>query len=248
MKKILYKIFTLVAALSFVACGELSTEGISTITYFVVLELEGGDQYVELGSSYTDPGFTATEDGVDVASTVETSGDVNTSKVGVYPVSYYVENSDGYSTTASRNVFVYDPAYAGVAASEITGTYTLSSASYREITGSATQDTFVTDDNGLSYSNFVVTVSEVCTGVYFVSDFSGAWFKTYKAYGSSYNMSGYITLDSSNVIEPLYFTTISGWEAYEGALANGTFDEATSTLTWDYDFGGEMAFHIELTK
>ena len=51
-----------------------------------VLKLKGGSPYkVQFGSKYNDPGYTATDnyDG-DISKKVKITGDVNTSKIGVY--------------------------------------------------------------------------------------------------------------------------------------------------------------------
>lgn len=64
--------------------------------------------YLLVGSTFTDPGFTATDnkDG-DITSKVSVSGGVDTSKIGGNTITYSVSDSAGNSTKVTRSVFVY---------------------------------------------------------------------------------------------------------------------------------------------
>ena len=64
--------------------------------------------YLLIGSAFTDPGFTATDnkDG-DITSKVSVSGGVDTSKIGGNTITYSVSDSAGNSTKVTRSVFVY---------------------------------------------------------------------------------------------------------------------------------------------
>ncbi len=83
-----------------------------TDTTAPVITLEGEDfMAVKKGESYTDPGYTATDncDG-DITDKVTVSGDtVDTDTVGKYTITYTVADSSGNEGTASRIVNVYDP-------------------------------------------------------------------------------------------------------------------------------------------
>lgn len=73
------------------------------------LKLKGEtDSYIKLGSSYKDPGFTATDniDG-DVTSQVKVSGKVDTGKTGTHTITYTVTDRAGNQTKRTRTVFVY---------------------------------------------------------------------------------------------------------------------------------------------
>lgn len=63
--------------------------------------------YVLEGATYQEPGYTATDncDG-DITSTVTTSGEVNTNRVGTYTLTYEVTDSSGKMATVKRNVKV----------------------------------------------------------------------------------------------------------------------------------------------
>ena len=64
--------------------------------------------YIKVGTAYTDPGFTASDniDG-DITSKVVVSGGVDTSKMGINTITYSVADSFGNTTTATRKVYVY---------------------------------------------------------------------------------------------------------------------------------------------
>ena len=67
------------------------------------------NQYIKLGSTYSEPGFSAldTVDG-DMTGKVEVSGSVDTSKIGTYTISYKVTDSAGNSSSVSRQIYVFD--------------------------------------------------------------------------------------------------------------------------------------------
>ena len=64
--------------------------------------------YIKVGTTYTDPGFTASDniDG-DITGKVAVSGGVDTSKMGINTISYSVSDSFGNTTTVTRKVYVY---------------------------------------------------------------------------------------------------------------------------------------------
>lgn len=106
-------ILFLLAIASFLSCNKNTvTEndqyvGISKITYYVVLTLKG-DAIMSLvkGDSFTDPGVTSTANGSDVPYT--TDGTVDTNTPGLYVLTYSAVNSDGYSSSVTRQVVVLD--------------------------------------------------------------------------------------------------------------------------------------------
>ncbi len=69
--------------------------------------------YVKSGTTYSDPGYTATDnvDG-DITSKVKVTGLPNMSKSGIYVVTYSVTDSAGNTTSATRKVAVYSAGYA----------------------------------------------------------------------------------------------------------------------------------------
>ena len=69
--------------------------------------------YVKSGTTYSDPGYTATDnvDG-DITSKVQVTGLPNMSKSGIYVVTYSVTDSAGNKAYATRKVAVYGAGYA----------------------------------------------------------------------------------------------------------------------------------------
>lgn len=74
-----------------------------------VISLHGSQStYIKVGTPYTDPGFTASDnlDG-DLTSKVSVTGGVDTSKMGINTITYQVTDSFGNTTTVTRSVYVY---------------------------------------------------------------------------------------------------------------------------------------------
>ena len=105
--RILFIAMLAFAAFVTISCDDESTEGMTRITYYAKLSLEGDKTlYVDKGSEFVDPGYSAIMEGEDVTDMVEVSSNVNTAKSGVYSISYSIVNNDGFYSTASRTVIV----------------------------------------------------------------------------------------------------------------------------------------------
>jgi hypothetical protein len=125
MKKII--LFSFLALTFFVSCNEKDMidnneqVGISKITYYAILSLQGSDYVaVEKGATFTDPGAKATAAGADVP--VTTSGTVDKNTVGVYVLTYTAINKDGFPASIKRYVAVYSTD-ATAAANDLSGNY-----------------------------------------------------------------------------------------------------------------------------
>jgi hypothetical protein len=121
MKHRLYIVSALVLTLAFMyGCDEESTEGVSKVTFYATLTMNG-EQWnsIPQGSSWTDPGATAVEDGKDIE--VVVAGDVvNPNVPGVYTIQYIATNKDGFPVRQFRYVGVISPNVANV---DISGDY-----------------------------------------------------------------------------------------------------------------------------
>lgn len=72
------------------------------------INLNGNNNmYLTVGAKYNEQGATASDicDG-DISQNIKTSGNVNTSQVGTYTITYSVENSDGKKSEITRKVVV----------------------------------------------------------------------------------------------------------------------------------------------
>jgi hypothetical protein len=205
----------MLALVSFVltSCGDLESEGLSRFTYYPVLELQGGDyMVVDKGSTFQDPGFTATLNGEDVSSQVAISSNVNTAKSGVYSVVYSIKNSDGITANAKRTVVVLDPN------SAVEGFYLTQADSYRLRQGAQ-----------VAYgSEFEILIIDNGDGSYDVDDMLGGWYCQRAGYGTNYAMQATITIADDGTVDCVY-NYVPGWgdglDDFEG-----TFDAATSTF------------------
>ncbi|MGH2646398.1 MAG: DUF5011 domain-containing protein [Ginsengibacter sp.] len=94
--------------------------GISKVTYYPNFEITGDENIsIVVGTAYTDPGVKATAGGAEIP--VTTTGSVDGSTVGVYILTYTATNKDGFSASATRNVFVIPSAE--VPGLDLSGTY-----------------------------------------------------------------------------------------------------------------------------
>ena len=112
MKKIfLYSMMLGMSVFGLTSCNDDEDQLTDTrVTHFAVLELLG-DEWIEMnvGDSFTDPGYIATEGTEDITSRVVVNGSVNTAVGAFYNLNYSVANKDGFAVSATRTVMVKDP-------------------------------------------------------------------------------------------------------------------------------------------
>ena len=195
------------------SCGDKDSEGKSRFTYYPVLEL-AGDEYmvVDKGSTFQDPGYSATLNGEDVSSQVTVNSNVNTGKSGIYTVVYSIVNSDGIAANAKRTVVVLDPTNA------VEGFYLVTPDSYRLRQGAQ-----------VAYGRaFEILIIDNGDGSYDVDDMLGGWYCQRAGYGTKYAMEATITIAGDGTVDCVY-NYVPGWgdglDDFEG-----TFDAANSTF------------------
>jgi hypothetical protein len=146
-----YKIFFLSLLVALVSACNKDTitqndhqVGESTVTYYVVLTLNGQPTMsVVKGTSFTDPGVQATENGQPVNYTTTGSVDVSTS--GLYVLTYSAVNQDGYASSISRNVVVIDAPPASDV--DISGSYSyVGSSTYTSTVSMVAPGVYSTDN------------------------------------------------------------------------------------------------------
>lgn len=180
MKKIVYSLIVCAGVLAFAACDD-SVEDNSRLTYLVDLQVEKDTIEHQVGTAFTDPKFTATENGEDVSSKVTVKGvkevKENENKIGIYPISYSVTNSDGYSSSAKQTVYVVNLD----ADTDISGNYTIDTeASYAQ-KGSEQPVKFS--------SAYPLTIKKVATSIFTISDLFGGWFNLEQSLGGDFALS-----------------------------------------------------------
>ena len=227
MKNIFYSILIGSAFLFNMTSCEKEIEDHSVITYYVDLQLNGEKQmWVELNSQFEDPGFTATENGEDVASKVKVSGEVQIDKVGYYVLEYSAVNKDGFATSDVREVFVYDPTNVD----DYSGTYIVEG----KRTSSGTVEEFF---------DFEVKIEKMNPGFYEFSDFLGGYYSQGRGYGDDYNLTGYASISSDGVIGLYSYVTGFG----DSASSIVGVIEVDGKIKMTVEYAG-MTFEYTLTK
>ena len=231
-KNILFSMFLALVALAVTSCGDKDSEGLSRITYYPTIELEGDSYLVwDKGTAYEEPGYTSMMGNDDVTDQVVVTGRVDTNTSGIYTLTYTTaKNEDGFGASATRTVVVLDPN------STIEGFWLTTPDSYREYNGEVAY--------GRSYEILVIDNGD---GTYTVDDLLGGWYCQRAGYGSAYAMEGIISIDDDGTIG-LVDSYVPGWGDWAEDL-EGTYDAETNTLYWavtytDYPF----IFHVTLNK
>lgn len=215
MKKNIFFIMALaVASFTMTSCGDDESEGKSRFTFYPTIELEGSTYMViDKGSTYQEPGYSSTMNGEDVSAQVTVTGNVDTSKSGVYTLTYStIKNEDGFGASATRTVVVLDPN------SAVEGFYLTTADSYRLRQG--TQVAY-----GSEYEILIIDNGD---GTYDIDDILGGWYCQRAGYGTNYAMEGTLAIADDGTVTCLY-NYVPGWgdglDDFEG-----TFDAATSTF------------------
>lgn len=226
-KNIFFAMMLALAAPVLTSCSDDESEGKSRITYYAVLELNG-DAYMSVpkGSSFTDPGCKATMGGEDVSDLVQTTGNVDTSKMGFYNLAYSVVNSDGFPASASRTVAVVDPD-------------NFASAYYGE-----------SQYGSRHYYHAPITIKDNGDGTYTINDVLGGFYcygryPGYDAYGYDFFLEAVLKLNADNSIDLVSYGNWY-WGDDVPDYLNGSYDPATGTVALNMDFGA--AFTVRLTK
>lgn len=230
MKKIFYIAFCVLSAIAFGSCQNITTDGVTGITYYPVITLEGDSQIiVQKGTQYNEPGYSAVLNGEDVTASVEVITNLNTSKSGAYSVTYKCVNADGFSTTASRKVIVLDLKDA------VEGFYLTSADSYRDREGTITK----------YGSSFEILVTNNDDGTYSCDDLLGGYYCQRAGYGADYALAGIFSLDGSGNVTHIS-SSIPGWGDSADGIT-GTFNSETSTFDICTVYAG-MKFYVTMTK
>lgn len=221
MKKYFSIVMLASVLFGFTACESDDTEGLTRITYYPTLTVVGGDVIVPVGGTYTEQGCTAILNGTDITDQVEISSDVNTDEMGIYTVSYSAVNSDGFTASASRTVYVTNPGHVN--------TLYFGSTKY----------------GSRSYSGAPVKIEDNGDGTYSIDDVLAGfyWNGRYPGYEPTYDFHAEadIKIDDSGVS----VISVGSWYfgAYAITIASSSYDAATGVISYslDGDFSGFTA-------
>ena len=227
MKKIFYFVIAAVALVLATTACEKTSEGLTGITYYPVISLQG-DSYmvVDKGSAFVDPGFIAELNGEDYSSQVSVNSNVNTAKSGIYTVSYSATNEDGFSATVNRTVVVLDPN------DPIEGFYLTDTSCNRNGTA-----------YGICYEILIIGEGD---GVYSVDDLLAGWYAIRAGYGDSYAMQGAIEIADDGTAS-LVDSYVPGWGDAADSF-EGSYDFENNVLTYTLVYAGTLNFNVTLVK
>lgn len=221
MKEKLSYLLVFVLTVALFGCDK-STEGLTRITYYPTLEVLGESTVIlNVGETYTDEGCYAELNGEDVSSEVISTSNVDNTTPGAYSISYVIYNADGFSTTASRTVYVVD--------SENIATLYL---------GESMAGT-------IHYYDALIYITDNGDGTYHLDDLMGGFqfnglnpgFEpTYDFHAEvDFKINDDNSISLTSEIGSWYFGDTGDVEL---SLTSGSYDAATKTFTLNVDYGG----------
>ena len=245
MKLYKYLAALFLIAVSFVSCEKNVDSGNpSRITYYPTFEVTGSTLLLlPAGTPYTDPGVTATENGQNLPVTTSVVGTiqsysgttVDTDLENEYLVNYTATNSDGFSGSTSRTVWV---AVTGDLVTSIEGLYT---------------STVVR--NGASSAQYTdmpyILIYKTGANTYSISDGIGGYYDLGRGYGPTYRATPAEVTAVDIAANNFTYGAAFGVGAFGGSseMSGMTVDPVAKTVTfttvWD---GGPYTFVVTLTQ
>ncbi len=227
MKKLyFFALAAFVAMMGLTACGDDNDQLTdSRLTHYVVLELQGNStEEVILGSSYTDAGCKGTLDGVDVSSQIKVDGldeiDVNTP--GLYYITYTATNADGFPSSVTRTVAVFDP----TVTADISGKYLTQEGTYLD-----------TGSRKIALVGYKVNIKKVVPGVFSIDEMLAGMWSQRAGYGANYGMHGYLQLTPDNTIH-IISGEVPGWGDTYDEIEDGAWNPETGEITYGMVYAG----------
>lgn len=232
------KISSVIAGLllQYSCSSDYDTFGVSQVTNYPILQVLGDNpMLVQLGANFTDPGVNATESGLPIDFTTKYTGiyrgenSLNTSIADKYVATYTAVNKDGFSASATRNIFVYKT---GDFVNSIEGLYK------SKVTRTPSQGS-VGANTELKY----VLIWKNSDNTYEVSDAIGGYYDIGRAYGATYAARGlkinYQSGQASVASQPnAGVGTFGGNLSINNLTVNSTNKTIIISSTWDsgYNF------------
>jgi len=211
----------------FTACDEDDTEDIS-VEYSLDLKT-GTNLVIQLGDSYSEPGYKAIYDGADVTDKVVVEGTVDPNTVGLYIVEYAYTIPNGEIISLEREVIVADMSIT----TDISGTYIVQEGTHRIRQGVRTD-----------FSETKVVIKKIAPGFFSVSNLIGGYYSEWNDYGDRYAATGYIQLKEDNSIA-LLSSLVTGWGDSLSALDKAAYTPADNTIYWEAGYAG-MVFYVNM--
>ncbi len=227
--KIILLSILVISLVGIMGCENETTAGFTRTTYYPEIKIKGGtDVFVAKGTKYEDLGAVSTENGKEIETKV--NDNVDTDKLGGYKVNYSATNTDGFSKTVVRNVYVYDGA-------NVNNTIDIAG----EYIGK------VVRNDGKSYSDMTVTLSPTSvSGVYKLSDWIAGFYAVGYGYGDALAFTGVIQFNDKNEVVEVAMNNYWG-NPFDSVT--GTYDSSTGNINYVASWlGGRFVFTIDLTK
>ncbi len=184
MKKLALTLLLFAGAL-FVSCEDDTTADVSRVTNYPLITVLGDDViFVPKGTTFNDPGATATEGGVEIDYVVTAEGTyrggttLDTNVPDEYVVRYTATNADGFSIAGTRTVIVYET---GDLVNDISGVY---------VSTVRRNGSLLNPAQGSSVNMEYVYIWKNTDGTYGVSDAFGGWYAIGRNLGIGYATQG----------------------------------------------------------
>ncbi len=243
MKKINLILFIL-GLFVITACDDDSTGNVSRITTYPTITLNGDAvMLVKQGSTFSDPGVVALEGETQLdATTTYTKGvysgaaGVDTNKPDLYIATYSADNSDGFTGTASRYIWV---ANTGDLTTSIEGLYKSSVQRAPTFTPEA------------KYTDMMyVVIWKTGANTYELSHAVGGYYDFGRGYGSKYAARGAV-ITANNIAANDFAISQAQFPAWGNTveITDFTVDANAKTITFTGTGNfGNGAFKVQLTQ
>ena len=238
-----------VCSLLFIACDADSTTGVSKVTNYPTIEINGASTlFVPFGGIFSDPGVVAKEAGAVIPTQTNFVGNFRGAKTldlnqaDEYTETYTATNKDGFKTNATRKVIVYKT---GDLINSIEGVY---------LSTTKRNGTLLAASQGSSVDQKYIYIWKNSNGTYGVSDAFGGWYSIGRKIGiTSATQGGIITGDI--LTNTFTFPVGQLGNQYFGGVANitGLTVNAPSktlvlTTVWTASDGTPYTFVSTLTQ
>lgn len=245
MKNIFIKLMTVViSGLLLTSCDSDSSAGVSRVTNYPVFEFNGESTvFVEQGSTYSDPGVVATENGAVIPTTTSFAGkyrgaktlDVNT--IDQYTQTYSATNVDGFQGTTTRKVIVYKT---GDLVNSIEGVY---------IATTRRNGTLMAASQGSSVDVKYIYIWKNSNGSYQVSDAFGGWYDISRNIGvTSAAVGGTITGNIATNTFTFPGIPVCAYFGGSAKISGLTVDPATKTLVLTTDWAADATTNYKFVS
>ena len=244
MKNIRYFTLMIAAALAMLGCGDPESEGVSHVTHYAVITLNGDEElFVKRDDAFSEPGGVAIEGDAEIPLDINYIGTyfqnvfttLDTSVPDVYTAVYSAVNKDGFTGTATRTIYV---AGQGDLTTNLEGLYTATVVRNGVVAA--------------QYQNMkYVIVSKTGANTYQLSDGIGGYYDFGRKYGPDYAALGATFTANDIASDDFSFGPAFGVGAFggEATIQSMDVDAASKTIhlvtVWD---AGPYTFDITLKQ